>query len=52
MEEDEGFKAWEIAMGMRGYAGSPAQKADLAEKRKKEGVCLDVLTNKEKENKQ
>lgn len=51
-EEDEGFKAWETAMGMRGYAGSPAQKADLAEQRKKDGVCLDVLTNKKKRNKQ
>ena len=51
-EEDEAFKAWETAMGMRGYAGSPAQKADLAEQRKKESVCLDVLTNKKKGNKQ
>lgn len=29
--------AWETAMGMRGYAGSPAQAEDLRERRRREG---------------
>ena len=29
--------AWETAMGMRGYAGSPAHAEDIRERRKREG---------------
>ena len=30
-------ETWETAMGMRGYAGSPAQAEDIRERRRREG---------------